>query len=81
MPGAAPLTGEPFEALQAYREQALRLLCLSGLSGLPQITLPLGSLRPGGTMHDAPFGISFIGPRGSDRTLIALAQTIISERS
>ncbi|WP_105985244.1 MULTISPECIES: amidase [unclassified Brucella] len=81
VPGAAPLTGEPFEALQAYREQALRLLCLSGLSGLPQITLPLGSLRPGGTMHDAPFGISFIGPRGSDRTLIALAQTIISERS
>ncbi|MRN66850.1 amidase [Brucella sp. 10RB9213] len=81
VPGAAPLTGEPFEALQAYREQALRLLCLSGLSGLPQITLPLGSLRPGGTMHDAPFGISFIGPRGSDRALIALAQTIISERS
>ncbi|UWF67941.1 MULTISPECIES: amidase [unclassified Brucella] len=81
VPGAAPLTNEPFEALQAYREQALRLLCLSGLSGLPQITLPLGSLRPGSTMHDAPFGISFIGPRGSDRALIALAQTIISERS
>lgn len=75
VPGAAPLAAEPFEALQAYREQALRLLCLSVLSGLPQITLPLGEV------HGAPFGISFIGPRGSDRALIALAATLLAERN
>ena len=74
VPGAAPLAKEPFEALQAYREQALRLLCLSVLSGLPQITLPLGQVQ------GAPFGISFIGPRGSDRALIALAKNIIGKR-
>ncbi len=74
VPGAAPLARESFETLQAYREQALRLLCLSVLSGLPQITLPLGQV------HGAPFGISFIGPRGSDRALIALARNIIGER-
>ncbi|MEJ5021329.1 amidase [Ochrobactrum vermis] len=74
VPGAAPLANEPFETLQAYREQALRLLCLSVLSGLPQITLPLG------TVHGAPCGISFIGPRGSDRALIALAKDIIGKR-
>lgn len=73
VPGAAPLANEPFEALQAYREQALRLLCLSVLSGLPQITLPLG------TVHNAPMGISFIGPRGSDRALITLAKNILTK--
>jgi len=74
VPGAAPLAKEPFETLQAYREQALRLLCLSVLSGLPQITLPLGQVQ------GAPFGISFIGPRGSDRALIGLAKNIIGKR-
>ncbi|WP_025091763.1 amidase [Brucella intermedia] len=74
VPGAAPLAKEPFETLQAYREQALRLLCLSVLSGLPQITLPLGQVQ------GAPFGISFIGPRGSDRALIGLARNIIGKR-
>ena len=71
VPGAAPFAKEPFETLQAYREQALRLLCLSVLSGLPQITVPLG------TVHGVPMGISFIGPRGSDRALITLAQKIL----
>jgi len=71
VPGAAPFAKEPFETLQAYREQALRLLCLSVLSGLPQITVPLG------TVHGAPMGISFIGPRGSDRALITLAKNIL----
>src|SRR5690606_20771310 len=74
VPGAAPLAKEPFDALQAYREQALRLLCFSVLSGLPQITLPLGQVQ------GAPFGMSFIGPRGSDRALIALARNIIGKR-
>ncbi|MGC0055270.1 amidase [Brucella pituitosa] len=71
VPGAAPFAKEPFETLQAYREQALRLLCLSVLSGLPQITVPLG------TVHGVPMGISFIGPRGSDRALVTLAQKIL----
>lgn len=74
VPGAAPLANEPFESLQAYREQALRLLCLSVLSGLPQITVPLGQV------HGAPFGISFIGPRGSDRALIALGRNILEKQ-
>ncbi|MCL7998778.1 amidase [Brucella sp. 21LCYQ03] len=74
VPGGAPFANEPFESLQAYREQALRLLCLSVLSGLPQITVPLGQV------HGAPFGISFIGPRGSDRALIALGRNILEKQ-
>ncbi|MER9681983.1 amidase [Mesorhizobium sp. M0184] len=71
-PGAAPLKAELFDDLQIYRERALRLLCLSGLSGFPQITLPLGKV--GG----APFGLSLLGPKNSDRQLIALAARILS---
>lgn len=71
VPGAAPLRDASFDSLQAYREQALRLLCLSGLSGFPQITIPLG------TVHGAPFGISLLGPAGSDMTLISAAREIL----
>lgn len=71
VPGAAPLSDIGFDALQDYRERALRLLCLSGLSGFPQITIPLG------TVDGAPFGISLLGPAGSDMALIGLARTIL----
>jgi amidase len=46
-------------------------LCWSGLSGFPQITIPLGEVDA------APFGISLLGPPGSDRALIRLATTIL----
>ena len=71
MPSCAPLKDEPEEALQAFREQALQLLCLSGNSGLPQITLPLGEV------HGAPLGVSLMGPRESDRRLVDLAAGIL----
>jgi amidase len=72
VPGAAPLKDSPAEDLQAYRERALRLLCLSGLSGFPQITLPIGEV------HGAPFGISLLGPAGSDLALIRLGREVLA---
>ena len=71
VPSAAPLATVGFDELQAYRELALRLLCLSGLSGFPQITLPLG------TVHGAPFGISLLGPAGTDLALIRIGRRIL----
>ena len=71
VPGAAPLKDAAFDDLQAYRERALRLLALSGLSGFPQITLPLGAV------DGAPFGISLLGPSGSDLALIRLGRAIL----
>lgn len=73
VPGAAPLKAAGFDAIQAYRERALQLLCLSGLSGLPQITIPLG------TVDNAPFGLSLLGPAGSDRALVSLACRIFEQ--
>ncbi|MEN0039944.1 MAG: amidase [Pseudomonadota bacterium] len=71
MPSCAQLKTESEETLQAFRERALRLLCLSGNSGLPQITLPLA------TVYDAPLGVSIIGPRGSDRRLVRIAEALV----
>jgi amidase len=74
VPGAAPLKAATFDDLQAYRERALQLLCLSGMSGFPQITIPLGQV------DDAPFGLSLIGPANSDRALVGLARTILDPK-
>ncbi|KQZ12220.1 amidase [Mesorhizobium sp. Root552] len=71
VPGAAPLKDAGHDALLDYRERALKLLCLSGLSGFPQLTLPLG------TVHGAPFGLSLLGPAGSDKALLKLGRKIL----
>jgi amidase len=67
MPDIAPLLSESDDALNDYRNNALNLLCLSVLSGLPQVSMPLAS-RSG-----APLGLSIMGPAGSDLSLVALA--------
>jgi amidase len=71
-PRIAPLKGTGQEALEVtYRFQAMCLLCIAGLGGLPQISLPLASL------DDCPLGLSIVGRRGSDRMLLALARSIV----
>jgi amidase len=67
MPDIAPLRAEPESALDDYRNRALRLLCVAGLAGCPQLSLPLAG-RDG-----APMGLSLLGPRGSDAALVAMA--------
>ena len=67
VPGPAPLLASSEDGLETNRAQSLRLLCLSGLSGLPQVTMPAGGHAGG------PFGLSLIGPAGSDLSLVRLA--------
>lgn len=70
MPDIAPLRSTDEAALEDYRNQAVQMLCIAGLSGFPQISLPLAG-RQG-----APLGLSLLGPAGSDRSLIAMAQQL-----
>lgn len=67
MPDIAPLVSAQEPELEDFRNRALRLLCLSGLSGFPQVTVPVAQ-RDG-----APLGLSLLGPKGSDKSLIAFA--------
>jgi len=62
----APRSNSTPEEFATFREASIRLLCWSGLSGFPQMTLPLG------TVDGAPFGISLLGPAGSDLALLDL---------
>ncbi|EKF17120.1 amidase [Nitratireductor pacificus pht-3B] len=71
-PTAAPLKSATLEELDSYRARALTLTAFAGLLGWPQISIPVGQV------HDAPFGISLLGPAGSDRQLIRLAAEILS---
>lgn len=69
-PGAAPLRGQSDDALEQYTGRALSLNSLASLSGSPQLSLPLASVR------GCPFGISLLGPRRADRALLRAAQRV-----
>ncbi|MEA2875050.1 MAG: amidase [Hyphomicrobiales bacterium] len=72
-PRVAPLRGTPADQVEVeYRNQAMRLLCIAGLCGLPQISLPMAKI------DGLPLGLSLIGARNSDRGLIALAKKILN---
>jgi amidase len=71
MPDIAPKVDADEGTLEDYRNQSTRMLCLAGLAGFPQLSLPLGS-RLG-----APLGLSLLGPAGSDRSLVGLAERIV----
>jgi amidase len=71
MPDIPPLSGTDGEALEDYRNRAVEMLCLAGLSGFPQLSLPLA------TRDGAPLGLSLLGAAGSDRSLIAFARTLV----
>ena len=45
----------------------MRLTCIAGLSGLPQISIPAGLVA------GCPVGLSFIGWAGGDEALLDLA--------
>ena len=70
MPDIAPLRSDSEASMEDYRNRAIRLLCIAGLAGFPQLSMPLA------TRDGAPLGISLLGPTGSDRSLIALAERI-----
>lgn len=66
-PFRSPLLTESEEQLDAKRYQMMRLFLIASYFSLPQISLPLPA-------SEAPVALSFIGRRGSDRQLLALAQ-------
>lgn len=66
-PSIAPLLDASGEDVESYRVRVMRLTCMAGLGGLPQVSVPAA------TVAGCPVGLSFIGWRGGDEALLDLA--------
>ncbi len=74
-PRAAPLLGTPVDKIEIeYRNQAMCLLCIAGLAGLPQLSLPLAQI------DGLPLGLSIVGRQGADTMLLSVATRIEVDR-
>jgi amidase len=69
-PCVAPLLTIPATEMDPFRARVMRLTCISGISGLPQVSIPIGTIAGG------PIGISFIGWAGGDEALLDLAVSL-----
>ncbi|HTE35317.1 MAG TPA: amidase [Reyranella sp.] len=69
-PFPAPRKGQKLSALDPLRDRITCLCAHGGLTGVPQVSLPLA------TVDGLPIGLSIIGPRGSDATLVAVARAL-----
>ncbi len=69
-PCIAPPVDTPAQDLESFRVRVMRLTCIAGLGGLPQITIPVG------TVSGCPVGLSFIGWAGADEVLLDLAKLV-----
>jgi amidase len=73
-PRAAPLKNTPVDDVEVrYRHQAMHILCITGLGGLAQISLPMAEI------DGLPLGLSLVGPRGSDMQLLGLAKELMPD--
>jgi amidase len=66
-PCIAPLLDASPPELESFRSRAMALTCIAGISGLPQVSIPVG------TLNGCPIGLSFIGWEGADEVLLDLA--------
>ena len=69
-PFPAPPVRQRLSALDPERDRITCLCSQGGLAGHPQVSLP------GATVDGLPVGLSIIGPRGSDATLVAVARAL-----
>lgn len=73
-PFPAPAKGLPLPILTPLRDRITCLCAQGGLTGVPQVSIP------GADVDGAPVGLSIIGGRGTDATLIAVAQAFAAAK-
>jgi amidase len=71
-PFPAPLCGQSISALEPLRDRITQLCCHGGLAGVPNVSIP------GCAVDGLPVGLSIIGGRGSDASLVAVARALAS---
>ncbi|MCO7175814.1 amidase [Sporolactobacillus kofuensis] len=67
--GSAPSRESSFSSIESLRAQTMKLTCLAGLSGLPQITRPLLHTKK-------PLGLSFISGYNTDKQLLQFVRNV-----
>ncbi len=67
VPCIAPRIDAGDHEVESFRARTLRLTCIAGLAGLPQLTVPAVPV------DGCPAGVSLIGWRGGDEALLDLA--------
>jgi amidase len=73
-PFPAPPVGQPLSVLDPLRDRITCLCAQGGHAGHPQVSLP------GAAVDGLPVGLSIIGPRGGDASLVAVAQAMEAAR-
>jgi amidase len=69
-PGRALAKAPPAAEVSSFYATALPLNAIAGHAGLPQVTLPATRIE------GCPLGLSIVGPRGADRALLKLSETL-----
>jgi amidase len=69
-PFPAPPVGQPLSVLDPLRDRITCLCAQGGLAGHPQVSLP------GAVVDGLPVGLSIIGSKGSDASLVAVARAL-----
>jgi amidase len=72
LPTIAPRLDASEAEFEAFRARAISMLCIAGLAGCPQISLPAGLVA------GCPLGLSLIAPPGRDRALIAFSRSLMA---
>jgi amidase len=69
-PCIAPKIDAPPEAMESYRLRVMRITCVAGHGGVPQVSIPVG------TVAGCPVGLSLLGWAGGDEALLDLAGAV-----
>lgn len=69
-PDIALLHDASADAVQDFRVRAMRMTCIAGLGGLPQVVMPWME------MAGCPIGMALAGPPGTDQNLLALTARV-----
>lgn len=73
-PGIAPPRNAPTDEVEVvFRARAISLLCIAGLGGLPQVSIPAAELSA------CPLGLSLVGARYADRALLDLVVRLAAD--
>jgi amidase len=70
VPGPAPTLTQSAEQVNEVRARSQQLLCMAGLAGLPQVSMPWI------TVDGGPVGLALVGRRGDDEGVLAAATTL-----